>query len=187
MTNVATSAQNLAMVLHQSRNSRALHHYLEQWKLGHEVGSVDYILSVVHHYSVLQEHSIRPDLMAGSLRLNFSTQRATWKNVDLQLTVTEFRVVKVMADDMDVWMTYRTIYDVIHYVGFAAGVGVEGYKTNVRSIIKRVRRKFENVDPGFNQIENYNGHGYRWRKAEPVIPVEVPHFDQKTDVAVFAK
>ena len=33
---------------------------------------------------------------------------------------------------------------------------------NVRSTIKRIRNKFRERDPGFDEIENYTGFGYRW-------------------------
>jgi two-component system response regulator ChvI len=33
----------------------------------------------------------------------------------------------------------------------------------VRTFIKRIRQKFREIDPEFDQIENYPGFGYRWR------------------------
>ena len=45
-----------------------------------------------------------------------------------------------------------------------AGEGPEGYRANVRTFIKRIRQKFRNIDPQFEQIENYPGFGYRWRE-----------------------
>jgi two-component system, OmpR family, response regulator ChvI len=33
--------------------------------------------------------------------------------------------------------------------------------------MKRIRRKFLAVDPGFSHIENLAGVGYRWRDPEP--------------------
>jgi DNA-binding response OmpR family regulator len=59
--------------------------------------------------------------------------------------------------------TYRTLYDTAHYEGFVAGSGEDGYRTNVRSLMKRMRRKFLTADPGFGEIENVHGAGYRWR------------------------
>ena len=48
---------------------------------------------------------------------------------------------------------------------FAAGYGAEGFRANVRSFIKRIRKKFREVDPEFETIDNYPGFGYRWRDA----------------------
>jgi hypothetical protein len=44
------------------------------------------------------------------------------------------------------WVTYRAIYDCMHY-GFIAGGGDDGYRGNVRSAIKRIRNKFRDLDP----------------------------------------
>ncbi|MEA2801060.1 MAG: two-component system, OmpR family, response regulator ChvI, partial [Rhodospirillaceae bacterium] len=38
------------------------------------------------------------------------------------------------------------------------------YRANVRSAIKRIRNKFRALDPAFDEIENYTGFGYCWRK-----------------------
>ena len=59
-------------------------------------------------------------------------------------------------------MTYREIYDALHYRGFVAGCGEDGYKMNVRAAIKRIRRKFEALDPTFGRIQNYTSFGYLW-------------------------
>jgi hypothetical protein len=32
----------------------------------------------------------------------------------------------------------------------------------VRPVIKRIRKKFQNVHPGFGHIENHAGFGFRW-------------------------
>ena len=40
--------------------------------------------------------------------------------------------------------------------------GAEGYRANVRTFIKRIRKKFRECDPEFDGIENYAGFGYRW-------------------------
>jgi hypothetical protein len=33
----------------------------------------------------------------------------------------------------------------------------------VRSLIKRIRKKFHTIDPEFCSIESYPGFGYHWR------------------------
>ncbi|MFQ6019027.1 MAG: helix-turn-helix domain-containing protein, partial [Kiloniellaceae bacterium] len=58
--------------------------------------------------------------------------------------------------------TYRQIYDIVRGKDFAAGYGSEGFRANVRSFIKRIRKKFRDVDPEFDRIDNYAGFGYRW-------------------------
>jgi two-component system response regulator ChvI len=58
---------------------------------------------------------------------------------------------------------YRDLYDLVHGEGFVAGYGEDGYRTNVRTFIKRVRKKFRDIDDQFDAIENYPGFGYRWK------------------------
>ena len=60
-------------------------------------------------------------------------------------------------------VSYREIYDLVRGEGFRAGSGEQGYRANVRALIKRIRQKFRDVDPTFDLIENYPGFGYRWR------------------------
>jgi hypothetical protein len=60
-------------------------------------------------------------------------------------------------------LTYRAIYDLQYYEGFVAGSGPDGYRTNVRSSIKRIRRKFCEIDSTFSEIQNSASRGYRWR------------------------
>ena len=59
-------------------------------------------------------------------------------------------------------VTYRAIYDQVHYAGFVAGDGERGFERNVRTMIKRMRRKFEAIDPGFQAIRSIVGFGYAW-------------------------
>jgi two-component system, OmpR family, response regulator ChvI len=113
---------------------------------------------------------VEPDLpsdervVCGSLVLSPIGHRAYWNAVDVGLTVTEYDVVHSLVSSTGRYLTYREIYDRMHYTGFVAGFGDEGYRTNVRAIIKRIRRKFCEVDPTFGGIENGTALGYRWRE-----------------------
>jgi len=88
--------------------------------------------------------------------------RAQWRGVDIDLTLCEFNVVQLLASNVGQWVTYRQIYDRMHYVGFIAGNGDDGYQSNVRSTIKRIRNKFRANDPEFTAIRNHVGIGYCW-------------------------
>ena len=68
------------------------------------------------------------------------------------------------------FVTYRAVYDRLRYEGFIAGSGEDGFRANVRSAIKRIRNKFRACDPAFDEIENYTGFGYCWRKPDSVGP-----------------
>ena len=61
---------------------------------------------------------------------------------------------------------YREIYDLVHGEGFVAGAGDDGYRSNVRTFIKRIRQKFRDVDGSFEAIATYTGFGYRWVTAD---------------------
>ncbi|MFZ5779746.1 MAG: response regulator transcription factor [Pseudomonadota bacterium] len=98
----------------------------------------------------------------GRLLLKPGVSRAYWDDADLDLTVTEFKIIHLLASNIGSYVTYRAIYDCMHYVGFIAGSGENGYRTNVRSCIKRIRNKFRAIDPEFGEIENYQSFGYRW-------------------------
>jgi two-component system response regulator ChvI len=103
-----------------------------------------------------------PPQRIGELTLQPRIARAAWQGRDLGLTFFEFKVVHLLSSQAGHWVTYRAIYDCVHYAGFLAGTGEDGYRANVRSIIKRIRNKFRLVDAGFGAIVNYDGIGYRW-------------------------
>jgi len=71
--------------------------------------------------------------------------------------------VHILASNVGRYLTYREIYDLQYYEGFIAGSGDDGYRTNVRSTIKRIRKKFCKLDSTFSEIENSTALGYRWR------------------------
>ncbi len=100
----------------------------------------------------------------GRLMLKPGVSRAYWDNSDIKLTLTEFKIVHLLASNVGSYVTYRAVYDCMHYVGFIAGSGENGYRTNVRSCIKRIRNKFRAVDADFAEIDNYQSFGYRWGK-----------------------
>ncbi len=104
-----------------------------------------------------------PMLKLGRLDLNLKTSRAFWQNTAIPLSLTEFKMVHFLATHPGEDLRYRDLYDLVHGEGFVAGYGDDGYRTNVRTFIKRVRKKFRDVDETFDTIENYPGFGYRWR------------------------
>jgi two-component system response regulator ChvI len=98
----------------------------------------------------------------GELELRFQTHRAFWQETMVDLSLTEFRIVALLVGKPGEDVGYREIYDLVHGKDFVAGNGEDGYRTNVRSLVKRIRKAFRDVDPDFAQIENYAGFGYRW-------------------------
>jgi two-component system response regulator ChvI len=98
----------------------------------------------------------------GRLTLRPRTSRAYWDKADVGLTIAEFRIVHLLASHVGSFITYRQIYDCMRHVGFMAGSGEHGYRTNVRSAIRRIREKFKLLHPDFNEIQTYTSFGYCW-------------------------
>lgn len=103
-------------------------------------------------------------LQVGKLSLRPRSSRVSWNEVDVDLTLGEFRIVNLLVSKIGQHVSYREIYDCLHYRGFIAGSGENGYRCNVRSAIKRIRQKFEACDPEFDEIENYPSFGYIWSR-----------------------
>lgn len=103
--------------------------------------------------------------------LELCGHRAYWRGVRVDLTRREFAIVRCLAIQPGGDVTYRHIYDVVRgkdfFVGSDTGArisyGTDGFRVNVRSFIKRIRKKFRDVDPEFAEIENYPRFGYCWR------------------------
>jgi two-component system response regulator ChvI len=102
------------------------------------------------------------NIVCGKLVLNPNVGRAYWKDIDVGLTLVEYNIVHLLTAKAGHWVTYRAIYDRVHYEGFIGGSGEDGYRINVRGVIRRIRKKFLQCDETFAQIENFVGLGYRW-------------------------
>lgn len=104
----------------------------------------------------------KPEINRGDLKLLPVSKRAMWKGVELDLTLTEFKIVNLLAERAGEDVGYREIYDLVHGRDFIAGEGEQGFRANVRAFIKRIRHKFRSVDQDFDRITNYPGFGYCW-------------------------
>ena len=98
----------------------------------------------------------------GELVLQADMRRAQWRGHDVGLTVTEYKVVSKLIAVSGEPVSFRAIYDEMHYQGFHGGSGTHGYEVNVRGIMKKIRRKFVAVDADFNRIWNIAKVGYSW-------------------------
>jgi two-component system, OmpR family, response regulator ChvI len=103
------------------------------------------------------------ELRVGHLELRFDINRASWDGTPVELTLTEFKIVALLAQRAGEDVSYREIYDMVHGKDFVAGYGDQGYRPNVRTFIKRIRKKFIEIDPSFAHIRNYAGFGYRYQ------------------------
>jgi len=136
-------------------------------------GAVDFVdksrgVAILAHRLRVAAQAKGPDLVGessyrcGRLVLQHHVSRAFWDDVDVDLTVGEFRIVHLLARNVGQYVGYRAIYDEVRHRGFISGNGENGYRTNVRSAVKRIRRKFEKHDPHFDEIHNFMAFGYVW-------------------------
>lgn len=109
------------------------------------------------------DKSSGPVFKSGHLELRRDTARAFWKGCEVTLTITEFKMVDLLATREGKDVRYRELYDLVHGEGFITGSGTEGYRANVRAFVKRIREKFRLADEDWDVLENYSGFGYRWR------------------------
>jgi two-component system response regulator ChvI len=134
-------------------------------------GAIDFVEKTRSFSIVLQRLKLalagakgQPDVgnEPSCLKIDEASARAFWKGQLVDLTITEFKVIRLLAANPDRDVPYRALYDLVRGEGFQAGSGADGYRANVRAIVKRVRRAFCTIDPQFDAIENYPGFGYRW-------------------------
>jgi two-component system response regulator ChvI len=98
----------------------------------------------------------------GELRLHPPSARAQWRGHDIELTFAEYTLVAFLVSRDGRPATYRDVYDRLRFPGFLAGQGELGVRINVRSMVKRIRRKFQAIDPAFCEIINLPNVGYSW-------------------------
>lgn len=90
----------------------------------------------------------------GALELHAEAMQARWRDQSVALTVTEFWMVHCLAARPGLVKNRTQLME-------AASLVVDD--TTVNSHIKRIRRKFEALDPDFRALETVHGAGYRWR------------------------
>ena len=97
-------------------------------------------------------------LTRGSLVLDDTKHQCTWHAEDIQLTVTEFLLVKALAARPGMVKSRDQLID--------AAYGENTYVDDrtIDSHVKRVRKKFRAVDDTFNHIETLYGIGYRYKE-----------------------
>jgi two-component system response regulator ChvI len=93
----------------------------------------------------------------GDLVLDPTRHLCTWQGKAVQLTVTEFLILVVLAQRPGHVKTRDQLMDA------AYGEHIYVEDRTVDSHIKRLRRKFKRIDDDFAQIETLDGLGYRYR------------------------
>ncbi len=103
------------------------------------------------------EAEAEPELtVRGRLSMDPARHKVTWNGTVVTLTVTEFLILEALAQRPGVVKNRNQLLD----VAYQEDVYVDD--RTIDSHIKRIRRKFRAVDPGFDSIETLYGVGYRF-------------------------
>lgn len=108
--------------------------------------------------------------------LNLSNSVGSWRGERLGLSKAELNTLLTLTDVPIRVRSFRDVYNSYRPDGFIAGTGEEGYRANVRTMIKRLRYKFRSVEKGWDGIESVSGRGYLWRYSN--IEVQRPRDEQ---------
>ncbi len=95
-------------------------------------------------------------LVRGPLVLDTERHSCSWEGLDVQLTVTEFLLLKALAQRPGHVKSRDQLMDA------AYGESIYVDDRTIDSHIKRLRKKFRQVDNSFSQIETLYGVGYRY-------------------------
>ena len=90
----------------------------------------------------------------GNLYLDSQQHICKWKNKQIHLTVTEFLILESLANKPG----HIKSRDQLMEIAYSDHIFVEA--RTIDSHIKRLRKKFRNVDESFNNIETLYGIGY---------------------------
>ena len=101
--------------------------------------------------------SAEKPMVRGDLVLDPSRHLCTWDGKSVNLTVTEFLILKALAARPGHVKSRDQLMD------SAYGESIYVDDRTIDSHIKRLRKKFKDLDEGFNEIETLYGVGYRYK------------------------
>jgi two-component system response regulator ChvI len=102
------------------------------------------------------EEQAQPVLVRGRLAMDPARHRVTWSGGVVTLTVTEFLILETLAQRPGIVKTRNQLMD----AAYQDDIYVDD--RTIDSHIKRIRRKFRQVDNEFDAIETLYGAGYRF-------------------------
>lgn len=97
-------------------------------------------------------------IVRGSLVLDDARHLCTWKGQPLNLTVTEYLLIKALA------LRPGHVKNRDQLIDMAYGENIYVDDRTIDSHIKRVRKKFKTLDSEFSQIETLYGVGYKYKE-----------------------
>jgi two-component system response regulator ChvI len=102
------------------------------------------------------EEASEVELVRGRLTMDTARHRVTWNGTAVTLTVTEFLILETLAQRPGIVKTRNQLMDAAYHDDIYVD------DRTIDSHIKRVRRKFRQIDPEFDAIETLYGAGYRF-------------------------
>jgi two-component system response regulator ChvI len=121
---------------------------------------IERIRALVRRGELAREHASddgEPMVQRGDLVLDPARHLCTWRGKPVELTVTEFLILKSLALRPGHVKSRDQLMDA------AYGEHIYVDDRTIDSHIKRLRKKFKAVDDDFAQIETLYGVGYRYR------------------------
>lgn len=97
-------------------------------------------------------------IVRDSMTLDEARHLCTWKGQPVNLTVTEYLLVKALA------IRPGHVKNRDQLIDMAYGENIYVDDRTIDSHIKRIRKKFKDIDEEFNQIETLYGVGYRYKE-----------------------
>lgn len=111
------------------------------------------VVALLRRVQLLSQHIQEESIQRGDLRLNLDRMMCSWKDQALDLTVTELWMVYALAQYPGHVKNRQQLMD-------AANVVLDD--NTITSHIKRIRKKFVQIDSSFDAIQTAYGMGYRW-------------------------
>lgn len=123
--------------------------------------------------SVEQARQMPQAVTVGDLIMDQARHMATWKDADLTLTATEFKILAALASRPGLVKSRESLISMVH----SNSVYVD--ERTIDSHVKRIRLKIRAVDPDFDGIHTLYGVGYRF-----AIPKSTTHVRHESAAAV---
>jgi two-component system, OmpR family, response regulator len=111
------------------------------------------IAALFRRMEALQAGDSPAPIIAGELALDTGTMQVSWRGQAVDLTLTEYWIVHALVRIPGHVKTRTQLMDDANCVVDDA---------TITSHVKRIRRKFREIDPDFDCIETRYGAGYRW-------------------------
>jgi len=122
---------------------------------------IERIRSVLRRYATTTKADSSQDqsfiITRGPLDLDDNRHLCKWKGETVNLTVTEYLLIKTLA------ITPGHVRSRDQLINAAYGESIYVDDRTIDTHIKRIRRKMREIDKGFDEIETLYGVGYRYK------------------------